>query len=167
MGLFSKILGLSIRCPDCGAAGARDSLAGVRCPNPDCRNYRSEPARGKTKRRNLITGEAVADLNLPPADFSNPVQIQYLNFKNEQKTFSADPASLRIVRNHLRARVAPEGVTITLNLDRIANKDSFLPQIREMESRQPTRKEKYIMRYHARHNSTSPLNEAIRKKYGQ
>ena len=68
----------------------------------------------------------------PPADFSNPVTVEYVNFRGEQKTFTADPKSIRAAgRKHLSMCVAPEGIRITLKRDNVRNLSSVEQALRE------------------------------------
>ena len=57
----------------------------------------------------------------PPADFSNPLAVEYNNFRGEEKTFTADPTSIRDRGSRLSMRVAPTGLRISLARDRITN----------------------------------------------
>ena len=53
------------------------------------------------------------------------VEIRYKNWKGEEKTFVGDRRTMRRRGRHLTLRVAPEGIRITLALDRIQN----LPEV--------------------------------------
>ena len=95
--------------------------------------------------------------------------IRYRNFRGEDKTFTADKECLVRRRNHIIARVAPTGETITLSRDRIQNLsevEEALPEAKTETSRpEPTARERQVLSYHMRYKSTSPLYEKIRAKY--
>lgn len=116
MGFFSRLLGLSVRCPRCGKAGARETATGYRCANQNCRYYDAALARQLMPR---LHRPRAADA--PPPDFSNPLVIRYQNWRGERKDFTCDRRSLIMRRQHLLACVAPEGITIALATARIAN----------------------------------------------
>jgi len=74
-------------------------------------------------------------------------------------------------RNHIVARVAPTGETITLSRDRIQNlsevEEAFSEAAAPTESEHtgPTARERQVLSFHKKYKSTSPLYEKIRSKY--
>jgi hypoxanthine phosphoribosyltransferase len=98
----------------------------------------------------------------------SPLAIQYRNFQGEEKTFTADSETLRRKRNHVIARVAPTGRSISLSRDRIQNLEEVeqaVAKITESQPPGPTARERQVLGYHKKHKSTSPLYEEIRAKY--
>ena len=73
--------------------------------------------------RDRITNLASIESALPAAgpDFSNPLTVQYTNYRGEQKTFTADPGSVRDLGRHLSMCVEPTGARIALKRDSISN----------------------------------------------
>jgi len=67
-------------------------------------------------------------------------------------------------------RVAPTGIRITFSRDRIRNLrevESAFPQRVAEGQDWPTPRERQVMTYHKRRNTSSPLYERIRSKYPQ
>src|SRR5262249_318476 len=152
------------KCPRCGTKGARRSQGQTRCANPSCRNFdiALRVARGR-----LGDAGAVAPGR---GDFSpeSALTIHYRNFRGEEKTFAAERGTLRKRRNHIIAHVAPTGESIALSRDRIQNLqevEQALPVITELPQPGPTARERQVLSFHKKHNSTSPLYEEIRAKY--
>ncbi len=123
------------------------------------------------------------------------VQIEYLNFEEERKTFTACLGSLQKKKNsiHISAIVLPKKIRIALNTERILNSDT-LPAIPTRRERRkiasqlrkgttnpeyeklrshfpvfapllPTSQEKRVMTFHENRGSTSPLFEQIKAKF--
>ena len=120
MGFFSKLFGSAITCPACRVAGAKDSFFGVRCGNQFCSNYDGSMAKQPA---------AVAAQTSPPptfdgpvVEFENSIEVQYINFRGEKKTFVADGDSIEARKAHLNMAVAPTGKRITLNPEKILNR---------------------------------------------
>lgn len=168
--LLDSLLGGG-KCPACGTPGARTEGSQVRCLNPFCKNF--DP--------NLQQGQP-AQPPQPPQPGQQPpasgggfggaaggsVTIQYKNFQDQYKTFTAETASLRRVKNHIIAKVAPKGQAINLSRKRIQNLDEVeaqMPQRVAPGQDWPTPKERQVMGYHKKHGTTSPLYEKIRAKY--
>ena len=186
MGLFDAFLGAvkgARKCPSCGAPGGQAGAGGkFRCPNPICLNF--DPT--------LTGGQSVAPIGrtmpaattMPPAADSpstmsvataspealpaGTVAIAYRNFEGVDKRFVADATSLCRKNEHIFARVAPEGLGVTLARKRITNLDEVE---RQMPPRVapgqvwPTPKERQVLGYHKKHHTTSALYEKIRAKY--
>lgn len=161
MGLLDFLFGLT-KCPRCGTKGARKSQGQTRCPNPSCPNF-DISLRADQARAGRISSP-------PRGDFSPlaPIEIQYRNFRGEDKTFTAESDTLRRRRNHIIAQVTPTGERISLSRDRIQNLDEVekaVPQIDPSQPSGPTARERQVLGYHKKHKSTSPLYEEIRAKY--
>jgi hypothetical protein len=163
MGFLDFLFGQN-KCPRCGTKGARKSQGQTRCPNPSCPFF-DISLRG-AERSSRVGGAS------PPKrkDFSpvSPLAIQYRNFQGEEKTFTADSETLRRKRNHVIARVAPTGRSISLSRDRIQNLEEVeqaVAKITESQPPGPTARERQVLGYHKKHKSTSPLYEEIRAKY--
>jgi hypothetical protein len=186
MGLFDTFLGAvkgARKCPLCGAPGGQTGAGGrFRCPNPICLNF--DPT--------LTGGQSVAPIGptmpaakpMPPAADSSSttavatsspgaqpagtVAIAYRNFAGVDKRFVADRTSLRRTKEHIFARVAPEGLGITLARKRITNLDEVerqMPQRVAPGQGWPTPRERQVLGYHKKHRTTSALYEKIRAKY--
>jgi hypothetical protein len=105
------------------------------------------------------------DGNYRPA---NPITIRYRNFQGQDRTFSAEQQSIVRKGHHLVAQVAPTGLKIALARDRIQNLaevESAFPQRVALGQPWPTPRERQVLNYHKKHQSTSPLFEKIRAKY--
>jgi hypothetical protein len=79
-----------------------------------------------------------------------------------------DESSLYRVKNHIIAKVAPKGQTITLSRSRIQNLkevESRMPQRVAPDQEWPNPKVRQVMGYHKKNGTTSPLYEKIRTKY--
>lgn len=161
MGLLDFLFGQS-KCPRCGTKGARKSQGQTRCPNPSCPNF-DISLRANQARAGRISSPNREDFS-PVA----PIEIRYRNFRGEEKTFTADTETLRRKRNHIIVRVAPTGQSISLSRDRIQNLEEVenaTPQITESRQPGPTARERQVLGYHKKHQSTSPRYEEIRAKY--
>jgi hypothetical protein len=163
MGLLDFLFGSS-KCPRCGTRGARKSQGQTRCPNPSCPffdiNLRTAQQSSRSKTVARLRG-----------DFSpeSPLEIQYRNFRGEDKTFTADTSTLRRKNNHIVAQVVPTGQKISLSRDRIQNLEEVeaaLPEIAESHQPSgPTARERQVLNYHKKYRSSSPLYEKIRANY--
>jgi hypothetical protein len=172
MGLFDWFA-RQIACPECGNGGALRTLFGrIRCPNRACTHFDASLASPEEKGpqaeptatyRNPLTGEKITKPRRIAA--FNPgarvIQVQYKNFRGEEKTFTGDARTLRRRHNHVSLRVSPSGTRIALARDRIRN----LAELDAMLSKTPTRREQAIMAYHQKRGTTSPLFEQLRTKY--
>ncbi|HEV2988423.1 MAG TPA: hypothetical protein VG759_08270, partial [Candidatus Angelobacter sp.] len=101
---------------------------------------------------------------------SRPINIQYVNFQGQQKTFTADASTLKRSKEHILAKVAPKGQQIALARRRIQNLsevEQALPAGHRGASGEhyPNARERQVLSYHKKHKSTSPLYEKIRAKY--
>jgi hypothetical protein len=177
MGFFNAlkdILG-GEKCPACGTPGVRRSGSEIRCLNPLCQYF--NPSMGPS--------DAAPQQPQPPEQAQQPPQgrpsgwssspapagsvaIQYRNFQGQYKTFNAKLSSLHREKNHISAEVAPKGQRITLSRDRIQNLKEIedqMPQRVDHGQDWPNKKERQVLNYHKKHNSTSPLFEKVRAKY--
>jgi len=91
------------------------------------------------------------------------VEIRYQNFAGEHKTFTGDYSSAYISGHHVVIRVIPTGKRISLNLERIENRDEVEPLV--AANPRPTANERRVLHYHLKHGSTSQLFEQIRRKF--
>src|SRR5262245_8889586 len=163
MGLFDFLFEPG-KCPRCGQKVARKSQGQTRCPNPSCPFF--DISLSSTSDSPRVGGAS----RPKHGDFSPQSQlaIRYRNFQGEEKTFTADSDTLRRKRNHIIARVAPTGRSISLSRDRIQNLEEVEKAVAEnIESQQPgpTARERQVLGYHKKHKSSSPLYEEIRAKY--
>ncbi|MBI4584366.1 MAG: hypothetical protein HY717_10130 [Planctomycetes bacterium] len=136
MGLFAKLFGFKVPCPWCGAPGARETFIGVYCVNPRCSCFDEDYARRSAgempfsresrARPGGVLFPAAPEPSAPPA---SPIEIQYVNFRGEHKTFVGDKSSARKKGAHLSIEVAPKYKRIALKLEKIANRDQVLRQI--------------------------------------
>jgi len=191
MGLFAKLFGLRVHCPQCGADWAKESLfSGVHCVSPNCKHYDRAHAENVFRQPFCAAcpecGADWAELasftdvkctnpNCSHYDrayasggFANPVKIEYVNFEGQNKTFTCDADSLRIKGQHLAAAVAPTGRRIALKIEKIANRQDLVEAIRnanEANTAMPTPREKRVLSYHKRRGTTSPLYESLRTKH--
>lgn len=172
--LLNSLLGGG-KCPLCGTPGAKTEGSRIRCINPFCQNF--DPV----LQQDQPSAQAQAPQTPPsPSQQGQPsgwrssapsagkVTIQYRNFQNQDKTFIADAASLYRVKNHIIAKVAPSGQSISLSRKRIQNLkevEDQMPKRVELDQDWPNRKERQVLGYHKKHGTTSPLYEKIRAKY--
>ena len=115
MSFFKKLFKARTQCPLCNSSFARESFAGIRCATAGCKNY--DPT---------IQFKPSGSSNEPPADFTNPIEVLYTNFRGEQKRFQADRHSFRVKGPWFSLRVAPTGSRITLKGEKILNRDAIL-----------------------------------------
>lgn len=166
-------------CPLCGTPGSTKEGDRIRCLNPQCANFilspgqsippQGQPAQGQPPQSPRPAQSAPASAPSGPGMGSaRSITIQYKNFQNQPRTFTADAGTLRRANNHIIARVAPKGTFITLSRDRIQNLpevDQALPPNMRSDRVMPTPRERQVLGYHRKHKSTSPLYEKIRAKY--
>jgi hypothetical protein len=178
MGLFD-FLAWDTTCPRCGDRRARKPLLGrVKCTNRDCANFdldlmtqreeaglrqpASAPAGPQRQYRNPRTGEMVAK---EVRDHFDPgqagIDVHYTNFRGEEKSFRGDRRTLRRRGNHLSLRLAPTGQRAAFARDRIHN----LAELEEALRQVPTPREQWVLYFHSKRRSTSPLYERLRVKY--
>lgn len=165
MGIFDKLFGGKSQpdsnpnqCPNCGSM-ATTSGGRVRCSNPSCPYYDAAQKAGSAQ------ATRKASSGFSP---QRPVVIRYRNFRNEEKTFTSDAATIERKRNHLSVQVAPSGERIALSRSRVLNLsdvESAFPQRVAPDQAWPTPRERQVLNYHKKHGSTSPLYEQIRAKY--
>ncbi len=136
MGLLAKLFGFKVPCPWCGAPGARESFIGVYCVNPRCSCFDEDYARrssgGMTfprEGREQPGGAPFPSALEPSAPPFSPIEVQYVNFRGEHKTFVGDKSSARRKGAHLSIKVAPKQKRIALKLAKIANRDQVLREI--------------------------------------
>jgi hypothetical protein len=157
--LFSG--GERIQCPSCGTEGARKESDGtIRCRNGSC-PYFAPDLLGITRSPSRLVTEG----DYRP---EHPFTIRYQNFQGTERTFSAEQESLVRKGNHIVAQVAPTGRKIALSRDRIQNLsevESAFPQQVAPGQPWPAPRERQVLIYHKKHQSTSPLFEKIRAKY--
>lgn len=155
-------------CPECGDPRARRTLlGGVRCPNAACRFFderlQAQLEEAAATYRNPRTGERIprppARTDFAPGPFA--IQVRYTNFRGEERTFTGDKRSLRRKGNHLSLRVAPSGRRIALSRERIGN----LAEIDELAAQVPSPREQWILAFHRKRGSTSPLCDQLRAQY--
>ena len=178
MGFLKSLLNMvgGEKCPVCGTPGAQKSGDQIRCLNPLCQNFigaSSQPSSAPPQPRQ-------PQQSTPPQQSSGgfshsfgqsgkgTVSIQYINFKGQNKTFSADAGSLQRKGRHIVARVAPANKTIALSIDRIQNMNDINPLLQPWDRSgipRPSKKERQVLGYHTRHGTTSPLFEKIKAKY--
>lgn len=120
MGFFSKLFGSAITCPACRVAGAKDSFFGVRCGNQFCPNY--DESMAKQPAAVAAQTSPTPTFDGPVVEFENSIEVQYINFRGEKKTFVADGDSIENRAAHLNMAVAPTGRRITLNPEKILNR---------------------------------------------
>ncbi|HEV3041156.1 MAG TPA: hypothetical protein VHA33_25545 [Candidatus Angelobacter sp.] len=172
MGFLDSLLGKN-KCPNCGTPGAQISGSQVKCLNPLCTYFmfaqgRSDAPTASSQPSSQGTFSQASQQRSPTP--SRPVNIQYVNFQGQQKTFTADSATLRRSKEHILAQVAPKGQLIALARRRIQNLqevEQALPAGHRGDSGEhyPNARERQVLSYHKKHKSTSPLYEKIRAKY--
>lgn len=157
-----------IKCPACGTRGAKSVGDTIRCLNPVCQFFSphaTPEARAARARVRAAQAKQPRATYVPSGD---TVSIQYRNFRDESKTFTADRISLKRRHNHIVARVAPSWRQLSLSRDRIENLseiDAHLPERDRSGAPQPTGRERQVLGYHKKYGTTSPLYEKIRVKY--
>lgn len=153
MGLFSKLLGLTIRCPQCNTPGAKDGFAGVKCQRTGCMFYDAVYATQQAQ----TPWEGQESVS-----FSSPISIQYENFRGETKTFVGESSSVRRRHAHISVAVQPTGRRIALRRDKIAN-------LQEVENAAPPPgpppRDAKVLAFHKKRGTTSPLYEELCRKY--
>ncbi|MBZ5524903.1 MAG: hypothetical protein LAP21_21945 [Acidobacteriia bacterium] len=171
---IGDLLSGKTNCPLCGTPGSTKEGDRVRCLNPQCANFFLTPGQVPAEPR-APKPASQSPQSAPQAPASGPglgsartITIQYKNFQDQHKTFTADVGSLRRKKNHIVARVAPSGKILSLSRDRIQNMtevDQCLPAYMRTGAPYPTAKERQVLGYHKKHKSTSPLYEKIRAKF--
>jgi len=101
----------------------------------------------------------------PPATggepFANPIEIQYVNFQGEAKTFAGDADSLRAKGKHISVCVQPTGARIALSRKRIQNADDVNAVLEKL----PDPNEARVLNYHKSRGTTSERYEELKQKY--
>jgi len=142
-----------VKCPYCHTPGAEKFLWIVKCPKKGCRAYNEELAVKLTPRP--LTG------TYDPGPSS--ITLRYRNHLDQDRDFRGDKATLRSRRNHISMCLVPTGKRCAFDKKRIAN-------LAEIERAMPSEaaalstRERQIIGYHRKHNTTSPMLEAIARK---
>lgn len=194
MGFFDSIVGALTGknpCPACGTPGGSSGPSGsFRCLNPLCKNFdptlmggvASQPPASSSGASSsapaasapppAASGWRTQTSGTPPAPPSasggGTVQIRYLNHAGETKVFTADVGSLHRIKEHIQARVQPKRATITLARKRIQNLaevEALMPARVAPGQEWPSSRERQVLSFHKKHQSTSPLYEKVRAKY--
>jgi hypothetical protein len=182
MGFLDWLTG-KIECPRCGTGGAREVNGQILCTNPTCA-YFSKGTNQNSANPGQTPESFVEPVSVPPGS----VAIQYVDFRGKPRTFVAEAASARRVKNHLSVKVGTntrrkvtvrnpqtgepmkvfKEVRIVLSRDRIRNLaeiEGAIPQRIQPGQAWPTPRQRQVLTYHQKHQSTSPLYESIREKY--
>jgi len=182
MGLLDWLTG-KIECPRCGTGGALEINGAIHCPNPTCAYFSKTMGKG-------AAALATSSVTFPqPGEVpAGSVAIRYVDFRGKARTFVAEAASARRVKNHISVKVGNDTrrkvtvrdpqtgeprtifkeARIVLSRDRIKNLpevESAIPQRVQPGQAWPTPRERQVLNYHKKHQSTSPLNDQIRAKY--
>ena len=127
MGFFAKLFGPPVNCPACGAPNAKVGFLRTQCANTGCRFYdpmyvqQLEGVQQTAPTQGLVT-----------SPFPSPIEINYTNFRGEEKAFVADRESMRMRHAHLSVCVAPSGQRIALDPARIGNKEQIREELRAL-----------------------------------
>jgi hypothetical protein len=99
--------------------------------------------------------------NFDPGPHS--VEVRYRNFRGEERTFSGDRRTVRRRGNHISLCLAPTGRRVALARDRIQN----VSELDSLARQEPklTAKERQVVGYHQKRQSSSALYESIKRKY--
>jgi hypothetical protein len=182
MGFFNALKDMLSggKCPACGTPGVRKAGTEIRCFNPLCQYFNPTLGPGEAPPQPPAPPQSPRQPQGKPAGWSSsppqpsgspaagPVAIQYRNFQGQNKTFHADARSLHREKNHIVAKVAPQGKQITLSRARIQNLEEVerqMPQRVTPGQSWPTARERQVLNYHKKYKTTSPLYEKIRAKY--
>ena len=174
MGLLGRLFGMTADCPACDQPGARLSLFGVRCTSRLCIHYdpryaqtQAETDAERDDQRDQDDEAFVRWQGARSVAFEQPTEIQYVNFRGRERTFTADARSLRVRGRHLSACVAPTGQRIALALDRIVNLAAIQPLVAACQADLggASPREAYVIRYHRVHGTSSALYTSLRAKY--
>jgi hypothetical protein len=172
---FLDFLTGKIKCPRCGTRGAKEINGQICCPNPTCAYFSKTMGKGDPAPvRDSVTFSQYGEeptrsvfgqpIEVPAGSFA----IHYRDFRGRERTFVAQAASARRQKNHISAKVEPEGRRISLARDRILNLnevEAAFPQRVAPRQDWPTPLERQVLNYHKKHHSTSPRYESIRAKY--
>ena len=91
------------------------------------------------------------------------IQIQYLNFRSEMKTFVGDKGTIRAKGKFVSLRVAPTGRRVTFNRECIQNRADVDAAMRQFPAPNPV--EAQILGYYRKHGGSTPRYEQLRKKF--
>ena len=100
--------------------------------------------------------------------FASPIEIQYSNFRGEEKTFVANRETARLKRSHVSVEVEPTGARIALKRERIVSGgevDSLIESLDQARKSGPSPTEARVLRFHKNRGTTSPLYESLLRKY--
>ena len=107
--MFSK----SIVCPQCRTKNAKKIMMGIKCPNPQCKNYDSQL---------IVTPEVSSKPSSSPKSFSGDfdpgpetIDINYRNYKGENQTFHGDRRTLQTSKEFFSLCIVPTGKRVTFN----------------------------------------------------
>lgn len=161
MGIFDH----AVKCPACGAWGAKKSFFKVKCVNPVCAKF--DAARAAEIQQNRVVGKSAQEVfphlkgDAHPNDYS--LRIRYQNFRGDELIYAAHPATAYKKGEFLVARLAPTGRHATFRLVRIQNRNEIDSAM--TNAPQPAPNERRILHYHFKRGSTSRAFEALRQKY--
>ena len=163
MSFLKKLFGSKTLCPHCGNHDARESLAGIVCPNPQCPNHRANRATARAASR-PAAAPSPQRASREPWTEGPRVRIQYKNWKKELKDFQADPGSARPHGRRFSVRVEPTGRRICLAHDRVRNAAELAGWLEAVKAG-PRGDALRVLRYHGKRGTTSPACDALRQQY--
>lgn len=100
--------------------GAKDSFFGIKCTNKGSRDY--DLIYAVQNEKEAAGGSYTQSFRGPTVEFINSIEVQYVNYRGEEKTFTADRNSILVRKAHFTMAVAPTGRRITLNPEKIVNR---------------------------------------------
>ncbi len=93
--------------------------------------------------------------------FASSIEIRYVNFVGQPRTFVGDAASLRDRGRFISVVVQPRHTRIALKRERIEN----LTEVEDALAALPAPEEARVLNFHKARGTTSPLYEQLRQKY--
>jgi hypothetical protein len=155
-------------CPLCRAWGARVAPWGrIKCRRSSCANFdeeteRREPPSMKDAPARPLKGD------FKPGD--KALELRYVNFRGQEKTFTVDRSTVRAKGEHVSARAAPTGKRLSFGKKWLRN----LVDVQGLAAKTAASDavwaslslvERQIVGYHRKHKSTSARYEAILSKH--
>lgn len=156
-------------CQACRSHGALVSRwsSKVKCRNAACPNFDIE-----TQQRPFLPSSPAASVPLR-GDFhpgSAGVTLRYVNHRGEERSYTAERASVRQKGEHITAKLEPTGKRVSFSkkyLRNLAEVQTLVSRAAEADEiwRSLSAVEHQIVGYHRKRKTTSPRYEALLRKY--
>lgn len=162
VGIFD-FLGKYCVCGACGEPRAWKLFGKTKCQNMSCVNFDRDYL---AKERETLEQRRIASVQSRPTTGSfdpgdNKLDLQYTNFLGVEGTYTGDKRTVWRTNDHISLLLCPTGRRVSFARSRIKN----LSDLEQWVKNPPSGRERQVLNYHKKRQTTSPRYEQLRKKY--